>query len=100
MALWTPDALVELRLFSSEAGGRAGPTSTDWWGCPLSIDGDLFDGRFDLSEMEPLRPGESRVVPVKFINPDLVSTRIAEGQELRVWEGRFIGEATVLTLCW
>lgn len=100
MALWAPDALVELRLFPSEAGGRAGPTLTDWWGCPLSIDGDLFDGRFDLPEMEPLRPGESRVVPVKFLSPDLVRTRIAKGQELRVWEGRFIGEATVLTLYW
>lgn len=100
MALWAPEALVELRLFPSDAGGRAGPTSSDSWGCPLSIDGDFFDGRFDLSEMEPLRPGDSRVVPVKFLSPDLVRTRIAEGQELRIWEGRFIGEATVLALYW
>ncbi len=100
MALWAPDALVELRLFPSHAGGRAGPTSTAWWGCPLSIDGELFDARFDLSEMEPLWPGESRVVPVKFLSLNLVRPLIAEGQELRVWEGRCIGEATVLTLCW
>jgi len=100
VALWAPDALVELRLFPPDAGGRAGPTSTAWWGCPLSIDGELFDGRFDLSEIEPLQPGESRVVPVKFLRPDLVEPRIAEGQKLRVWEGRFIGEATVLSLYW
>lgn len=100
MALWAPDALVELRLFPSDAGGRAEPTSTAWWGCPLSIDGDLFDARFDLSEIKPLQPGEARVVPVKFLNRDLVKRRITEGQELRVWEGRFIGEATVLTLYW
>ena len=98
MALWAPDALIELRLFPSDAGGRAGPTSDGWWGCSLSIDGDLFDGRVDLSEMEPLQPGESRVVPVKFLSPDLVRTRITEGQELRLWEGRLIGEATVLIL--
>lgn len=100
MALWNPDALVELRLFPSDVGGRAGPISNPWWGCPLSIDGDHFDGRFDLSEMEPLRPGESRVAPLKFLNPDLVKTRITEGQQLRVWEGRFIGEAKVLNLYW
>ena len=50
--------------------------------------------------MGPLHPGESRVVPAKFLCPDLVRIRIAEGQELRVWEGRFIGEATVLTVYW
>jgi len=100
VALWPPDALVELRLFPSNAGGRAEPTSTAWWGCPLSIDGDLFDGRFDLSEIEPLQPGEARVVPVKFLSRDLVKPRIVEGQELGIWEGRLIGEATVLTLYW
>lgn len=100
MALWAPDALVELRLFPTDSGGRAGPTSTAWWGCPLSIDGDLYDARFDLSEIAPLRPGQSRIVPLKFLNRDLVMPRIAEGQELRVWEGRVIGEATVLTLYW
>lgn len=100
MALWAPDALVELRLFPSDAGGRAGPTPPGWWGCPLSINGDLFDGRFDLSETGPLQPGESRVVPVKFLSPDIVRTRITGGQELQVWEGGFIGEAAVLALYW
>ena len=40
------------------------------------------------------------MVPVKSLSPDLVRTRIVEGQEVRVGDGRFIGEATVLTLCW
>lgn len=100
MALWPPDAVVELRLLPSDAGGRAGPTPAGWWGCPLSINGDLFDGRFDLSETGLLWPGESRVVPVKFLSPDLVRPRIAVGQELRIWEAGFIGEATVLALYW
>ena len=60
----------------------------------------VFDGRFDLSEMEPLQPGEARVVPVKFLSRDLVKPRIVEGQELGIWEGRLIGEAAVLTLYW
>lgn len=100
VALWPPDAVVELRLLPSDAGGRAGPTPAGWWGCPLSIDGDLFDGRFDLSETGPMWPGESRVVHVKFLSPNLGRSRIVVGQELRVWETKFIGDATVLTLRW
>lgn len=100
MALWPPDAVVELRLLPSDAGGRAGPTPAGWWGCPLSIDGDLFDARFDLSEMGAMLPGESRVVPVKFLCADLVRLRLIVGHELRVWEGGIIGDAKVLVLHW
>ena len=90
-----PDAIVDVGLFTTEQGGRRGPTPPRAFGCPLGFNGEYFDCRFDLSESGPLRPGETARVPVTFLFPALIVPWLRPGSELVLWEGKAIGRARV-----
>ena len=97
--LWEPDIIAEIALASVEDGGRSVSTPSEWFGCPFVLpNGEHHDGRLDLSERAPMFPGESAVLPVKFLDARAVVPKIEVGAVLQLWEGRVIGSATVLAI--
>jgi hypothetical protein len=94
-----PDLLVDIELLPTHLGGRVGPTLPDRFGCPVSIDGEYFDARFDLSAHGSLLPGHSlQAVPLKFLSPHLALPLITVGKVMPLWEGRTIGHAKVTSI--
>jgi hypothetical protein len=96
--LWKPDIFAEITLFPCTAGGRKGSTPSDCFGCPADIDGHYYDVRFDLSEVGSMLPGQTTIVPAKFLNPQIKKS-LAIGMEFTLWEGKDIGTGRVVEIC-
>lgn len=89
-----PDALIAVRLLSSEEGGRSQPAGGRTFGCPMFIDGEGFDCRLLLDGLV-LQPGKLYKVPVKFLRRDYADARLHVGMPLTLWEGRTIAIGTI-----
>ena len=92
------DIIAEVHLFTTENGGRNGPTPTKLFGCPAEIQGSFFDCHLILGEFECLAPGDTAALPIKFLSPEIVLQMLKVGDEFRLWELRYIGTAKVLAL--
>jgi len=93
-----PTSLPEVSLLPTSEGGRKGPTPPDMFGCPVSVAGELFDMRMDLTAVGALRPGRSAEVPIRFLRPDLVMPLLHLGDAFTLWEGKTIGTGKVLKI--
>ena len=91
----TPDAVVRVYLFASDAGGRSSPIPPRRFKCPVAFSpqGEMNDCAFLLDEVGvTLEPGgKSQIVPVKFLNPELAAGKLRIGARFTLWEGRYIG---------
>jgi hypothetical protein len=91
----SPEIVAHVRLFPTSEGGRAGPTPSDQFGCPLVVGDKMFDCRMLLSEVGPLYPGQSALVPIKFLSPDLAMPLLSIGSRFHIWDGKVVGEGEV-----
>ena len=89
--------MVEVHLFTTENGGRNGPTPTKFFGCPAEIQGELFDCGLILGESERLAPGDTAVVPIIFLSPHR-SPDVKGWRRVPTLGMRYIGTAKVLAL--
>ncbi|MES2803916.1 MAG: hypothetical protein V4654_15595 [Bdellovibrionota bacterium] len=89
--------LADIVLYSSENGGRKGPTPTKSFGCPLQILDKLFDCRFILENLGSLFPGdEKHRIPVIFLSPGEALNFFGLGSKFKIWELGIIGEGRVV----
>jgi hypothetical protein len=100
--LWQPDITAEIELYPTEAGGRTRPlrsSSVHYFGCPIAFEGQMFDARFDLSEVGvEIAPGHTAKLNAKFLWPELIKPRLKVGDRFLLWEGKFIGKGRVLSI--
>jgi hypothetical protein len=89
------DIVARIHFYSSEAGGRKGPTATSFFGCPLEFEGEKFDCRLLLEENGPVKPGQTVSVPIAFLYPELVKPRLTAGSRFTLWEMRTIADGIV-----
>lgn len=94
-----PDALIKVRFKTTAEGGRQGPIviGEKPYGCPLFVEGEAFDCRL-LVNGQTLQLGESYELPVKFLNPDLVVSKLSPGKPVKLWEGKDIATGEVVRL--
>jgi hypothetical protein len=95
MSSGQPDSILDLRLRSSEEGGRVTATPADKLACIFELGGENFECVLLLHEIGPLDPGASAVVPVAFLAPELVKPRLVQGSRFRLKDYRVIGEGRV-----
>jgi hypothetical protein len=91
------DIIAEVHLFETEDGGKRWP-ARNRFGCPININGESFDCRFLLEDGMSISPGATATLKIKFLRPDLVLPLLEIGTVFRLWEGRFIGTAKVLSI--
>lgn len=94
-----PEALMKIRLYTSEEGGRNGPIFSKYYSCPLLLDvnDNLYDCRIILNGIT-MNLGEEYVVPVKFLDFENAKRKIIIGKEILIWEGRWIGRGEIIKL--
>jgi hypothetical protein len=90
-----PDIIATVRFLTTEAGGRKGPTPASVFRCMLRFEGHLFDSVLLLHEVGALAPGTTAKVPVRFLFPELIKSRLAPGDRFHLWESREIAEGIV-----
>jgi hypothetical protein len=93
-----PQLVADVRLYETAAGGRKGPI-LHGWGCPVMIS-DVpplhgWDARLLLGD-EPLYPGEARRLGFVFLSGLQAADAIRQAGRFYLWEGGFVGEATVV----
>lgn len=90
------DVIAEVRLLTSAAGGRSSPTPADILSCLFVLEGETFDCRLFLREVGPISPGQSAVIPIKFLNPDLVIPRLDKGTHFQLRDYRPIAVGNII----
>jgi hypothetical protein len=91
------DVTLQIRLFAANEGGRQSDITGQFYACPILVDDEAFDCRMYLPE-EGLKLGQTYIVPVKFLNPDLVLPKLIPGKEVGLWEGKQIGTGSVVSV--
>jgi hypothetical protein len=90
-----PDIIASVRFYTTEAGGRKGPTPPDKFGCPFDFQGEKFDCRLLLGGVGSIAPGATARVPIAFLYPELVKPRLKVGNGFTLWEMRTIAVGVV-----
>jgi len=95
-----PDVLLDIKFYTTDAGGRTLPTASNFYGCVFEFQGKNHDGRLLLENIGSIYPGDSKKsVPLKFLDPDSILKDLTVGSILKIREGRYIGEAVVAQIC-
>ena len=91
-----PDLIADLCLYPTEAGGKTLPIGLGY-GCPCSKDKSLSEGwdGYPLLEYE-MTPGERRRVGFAFLSGKLAVDALIQSEKFFLWDGRFIGEASIV----
>jgi hypothetical protein len=92
----TPHLVADVVLYSTESGGKRIP-ALHGFGCPCMVSKTEpllgYDARLILDE--PLHPGQARRIGFVFLHRASVNVML-EARHFFLWEGKFIGEATVV----
>ena len=62
------DITATVNFFSTDAGGRHGPTPSVKFNCLMAIDEKNFDVRLHLEQTGPISPRQTARVPISFLN--------------------------------
>ncbi len=90
--------MADVRMYTTEEGGRKGPAFPGW-GCPCMVSQmQPFVGRdgFPILGDEPLLPGDRKRLGFYFMAGEEAAEVMRTAGRFYLWEGHFIGEATVL----
>jgi len=87
---------ADVTFYAREAGGKTVPVVSGY-GCPCMVSQAMplqgWDARLVFGG-DPILSGERRRVGFAFLTPE-GARAIAEARQFFLWEGRFIGEASV-----
>jgi hypothetical protein len=95
-----PELTVDLFLYPTDCGGRSQPIGPGW-GCPCTIQQEEgsgwigYDGWPLLGE-RMMSPGETRRVGMVFLSGQDAVSVLSRPGKFFLWEGRLIGEATIV----
>jgi hypothetical protein len=93
-----PHLFAEVRMFDTADGGRKGPAYPGW-GCPCMLSkADPLIGYDALPFLDDgnLLPGETRRLGFYFLSHEEAVPLMRKAGQFYLWEGGFIGEATVV----
>ena|ERR1700690_92864 len=93
----SPELIADVYLYPTDDGGKK-LTVLPGWGCPCSCskssDSLFYDGWPLLDE--PFAPGERRRLGFVFLSGNDGAAVLRRAGTFYLWEGRFIGEATIV----
>jgi len=92
-----PHLIANVTLYETSAGGRQNPVSAGW-GCPCTVSkAEPITGWDAFPQLggNPMKPGERRRLGLVFLTED-GARAIRDAGKFYLWEGKFIGEASVV----
>jgi hypothetical protein len=94
-----PQLLADVWFYATADGGRSGP-ALPGFGCLLIVATEKPLSGWDsllLLHDEPLHPGERRRLGFAFLSPENAVPALAKSGRFYLWEGRAIGEGTIVS---
>lgn len=96
----TPDIVVNVRFYTTEENGRKSPTNANFFGTIFVLEGKKHDCRLLLDNIGSISPGEYKNdVPIKFLCPEPVLTKLRSESKFYLWDMRNIAEGEVDKVC-
>ncbi len=97
LRLKSPELVADVYLYPTADGGKK-LTVQPGWGCPCSCSKSTDEGLYDAWPLldAPLAPGERRRLGFVFLSGEEAAVSLRRAGTFYLWEGRFIGEATVV----
>lgn len=93
----TPDIIAEIHMYSTKHGGKKKVIHNIQFGCPLFYQGEGFDCRILLDQVgASLGPGQITRVPIKFLFPELIKSRLTSGDQFTLWDAGIFAEGKVI----
>lgn len=89
---------AKIHFYATNQGGRKGPILPPHFGCPFEVDKQSYDCRLLLLGERPVGPGDTIVLPIQFLRPDLVLPKLFVGQKFFLWEDGHIAEGEVVEI--
>jgi hypothetical protein len=94
-----PDIIARIHLYPTDQGGRQKVIPPSRFGCPFFFAGQGFDCRLLLDQVGvSLAPGTTAEVPIKFLYPELVKTKLTPGSRFKLWEAGDFADGEVLEI--
>ncbi|KEQ14092.1 hypothetical protein [Endozoicomonas numazuensis] len=91
------DAVVSVKFYSKENGGRITPVPAHQYQCVfLTSETKGYDCRFIMSEEKILYPENTYELEVKFMDSRTALAAIKPLSGFRIWEGKVIGEGKLI----
>jgi hypothetical protein len=93
----SPQLIADVLLYATQDGGKR-LTVQPGWGCPCSTSKSKDIPFYDAWPLldAPFAPGERRRLGFVFLSGDEAARVFRDAGKFYLWEGRFIGEATVV----
>ena len=96
----SPHLTADVELYATEVGGRQNAVLPGW-GCPCyttdqSPTTSVGHDAWPLLGDTPLAPGQARRLGFFFLHPELSVQPLLDVGTFYLWEGRFIGKATIV----
>ena len=92
------DITAKLRFYPTNQGGRKRPIAPPHLGCIFEIDGHSHDCRIYLQDEMVVNPGDTVVLAIQFLRPDLVLSKLSVGQQFFLWELGYIADGEVVEI--
>ena len=94
-----PDIIAKVSMLPTDQGGKKKSIPPIQFGCPIQLDGEGFDCRLLLDQIgKGLAPGETIIVPIKFLYPELARPRLKLGLRFTLYEIGKIGDGEILEI--
>jgi hypothetical protein len=88
------DAMIEVRFRVAKEGGRQNDIKTDYYSCPVRIDGEYYDCRIFLNNIT-ITLGETYILPIKFLDRQLALPNLSPEKRITLWEGKDIADGII-----
>lgn len=89
------DIIATVNLFSTDKGGRCGPTPNEKFNCLMTIDEKNFDVRLHLEGIGSISPGQTVRVPVSFLDREHAKKYCSVGKKFLLREITTIGDGII-----
>jgi|SRR6516162_9755762 hypothetical protein len=89
------DIVATVHFYSTDAGGRHGPTPEDKFNCLMVVDGKNLDVRLHLECIGHIIPGATIKVPLSFLDWENAKKYCFVGKKFLLKEIRVIGDGVI-----
>jgi hypothetical protein len=89
------DIIALVEFFPTEAGGRQSSTLDEKFHCLMTLDGESFDVRLNVRDTGPISPGQTLLVPIKFLDSQRAITHCSVGKHFILRELRPIAKGVM-----
>lgn len=90
-----PHILAAVKFLSTDKGGRKGPTPPNIFRCIFEFEGEHFDCALLLGEGKVVSPGTNAKVPIVFLFPQYIKSRLKVGNKFTLRELGTIAEGVI-----